>query len=199
MFTDSRRKRRQKNRLITLGICLTVLGVAMYGYNFSRAQVRQQAGAQTPTPKATMMIPAVTPNIPAMVQTDPVIAEHAVVLLKTKYLGCAHVKEQELTVDGIVGMNQTQFSVIFPQCAITMFTPTRVEMTRELEGVCQKHYILKQENYSLVIYQRESDDSWRKVQTIEDFVMSYKDEKLEGGVVFDDMHQIESFLENIDE
>ena len=29
--------------------------------------------------------------------------------------------------------------------------------------------------------------------------MSYKDEKLEGGVVFDDMHQIESFLENIDE
>ena len=61
-----------------------------------------------------MMIPAVTPNIPAMVQTDPVIAEHAVVLLKTKYLGCAHVKEQELTVDGIVGMNQDTVFCDFP-------------------------------------------------------------------------------------
>ncbi len=199
MFTDSRRKRRQKNRLITLGICLMVLGVAMYGYNFSRAQVRQQAGAQTPTPATTVMLPAMTPNIPAMVQTEPVIAEHAVVLLKTKYLSCSHVKEQELTVDGTLGMNQAQFSALFPQCVITMFTPTRVEMTRDLEGVCQKHYVLKQENYSLVIYQRESDDSWRKVQTIEDFVMPYKDKDLEKGVVFDDMHQIESFLENIDE
>ncbi len=199
MFTDSRRRRRQKNRLMTLGIIVLVLGMVMYGYNVSRAQVRQQATTLTPTPKATVMLPGVTPNIPAMVESPQVLAEHATIILKTKYLGCGHVREQELTVDGITGMSQTQFAALYPQCVITAFSPTRVEMTRDMDGVCQKHYVLKQEGSALVIYQRDSDDSWRKVQTIEDFVMTYKDKELEKGVVFDNMQQIESFLENIGE
>ena len=96
-------------------------------------------------------------------------------------------------------MTQSQFAALYPQCVITTFSPTRVEMTRELDGVCSKHYVLKQEGSALVIYQRDTDDSWRKVQNIEDFVMPYKDKELEKGIVFDSLQQIESFLESIEE
>lgn len=195
MFVESSRKRRRKNRLTTLAVCLLVLAMAMYGYNYSHSEVRQQIAAGTQKPSASALA---TPNIPVIVQTEIVIAQHATIVLKTKYLGCGHIVEKDISVDGVVGLNKEQFAALYPQCVITTFSQTRVEMIREVEGVCQKHYVLKQEGTKLVIYQRADDDSWRKVQTIEGFTMTYQDKALEQGVVFDDMHQIESYLENFE-
>ena len=62
MFTDSRRKRRRKNRLMTVGIIGMVLAMIVYGYNMSRAQVREQAAAQTPTPRVSVMLPSASPQ-----------------------------------------------------------------------------------------------------------------------------------------
>lgn len=200
MFVNPRRKRRQRRRLVIVGICFIVLGMAMYGYNASREQVRQQQQEQqaevvnTQTPIQTWA----TPNVPAIKPQDPVIEEHAEVILITHYLGCGHEVERTLTSENYVGLTQKQIQALYPQYTILSFDSTHVELKREVEGVCPQHYMVKLEGSNLVIYQRTEDDSWRKVQTIEDFTMPYPDQALTEGVIFDDMHQIERYLENFD-
>ncbi len=198
MFTDSRRRRRKRRRMTIVGICFVVLGMAMYGYNASRDEVRQQQQQAESGSTQTPITTYITPNVPVVKPNDPVIEDHAEVILISHYLGCGHDTEQTLQSDGYVGLTKKQLQALYPLYTITSFSSTRVEIRRDVEGVCPQHYMVKLENSKLVIYQRNDDDTWREVQTIEDFYMPYEDEALKEGVVFDDMHQIESFLENFD-
>jgi hypothetical protein len=194
LFIESKRKRRQKHRLATTGVCILVLGMAMYGYNASRQEQRQQA-RQSPTPTGIVMA---TPNIPVVVQQEPVIEANTEVVLITRYLGCNHERRSNVANALVLGLTQKQLQALYPLCAIASFSHSKVELRREIEGVCPSHFVVKLEDKVLAIYQREDDDSWRKVQTIEEFYLPYEDKSLREGIVFDNMHQIESFLENLE-
>lgn len=169
----------------------------MYGYNYSREQTRTQLAKTTPAPIVT---PLMTPNVPVVAPQEPVVEAHAEVTLITRYNGCGHEREQALALEGIVGLKEKQIAALYPLYTITAFSPMRVEMRREVEGVCPSHYLVKLEGGALIIYQRDAeDDSWRRVQAVEDFYLPYGDDALKEGIVFDNMHQIESFLENLEQ
>ena len=87
------------------------------------------------------------------VREEDKVSPNATVILKTNHKECGHTTKEEVDVPAeIVNKNKVEVSNIFPQWEVIGFSPDEIVLYREVEGICNEHYILKEKDGFLAIY-----------------------------------------------
>ena len=196
---DYRKKR--SNRAFGIIICLLlVVSACVVGFALSRGNARNKARTDPKqTPLATLS-PQVTEGAQNVLAQGDTLSTDCKVEMQCTYQKCEHVKTYEIESSEVEGFTRDQLAVQYPECEITEFGPLGATLTCSVDGYCPDHYVLKRSGDKLCIYQPQ-DRTGELVLYKEIEGMNASDlgmEELEQGILFDDIEQIESFLEEIE-
>ena len=191
----SKRKRKKQIALCVTGSLLAVLAMCVYGYNVSwqksREEARQKASAALQSP------PAPTQSAQSVAQqNEPALNADAKITLQIKYQQCGHVVETDVSTPELEGSTRAEVAV--PNATIVEFSPQAVLLNEQMDGFCDCHYILKLEGQSLKVYKpKAGNQEWELVKSIDNLAIP-PDPALEQGILFDDVEQVEGYLENLE-
>lgn len=199
MFTQ-RRKRRKKNRLYIAAVSLLIIaGACIYGYNVSRNP--ESHIEPTPSPSGGIVItsPQPSPTDIEVIQQNNILAQDAVVMLEYMHSKCKHTVRQMKTGNQISGLTKQELEVMFPGMQVTEFSRNGATLKKSVDQYCPNHYILKKEGEEINIYRPEAGRTELKLEkSISGIVIIDDSLGLEEGLVFDNLNDIEEFLEEID-
>ena len=199
MFTN-RRKRRKNNRLYIAAISILVIaGACIYGYNVSRSP--EGKNMPTPTNSNGIVNSSIqpSPTDAEVIQNNNVLADDAVVTLEYMHSKCKHTVKQIKTGDHIAGLTRQELEVMFYGMQVTEFSRNGATLMKSVDQYCPNHYILKKEVDEIRIYRPEAGKTELKLEkTITGIVIIDDSLGLEDGLLFDNLNEIEEFLEELD-
>ncbi len=86
------------------------------------------------------------------------VSPNAELIIRTYYKGCGHTTEEVKTVlEDMVNRNQEEIENLYPDYKLESFANNRIVFSKEEEGQCDEHYIIKDENSNIVIYKILND------------------------------------------
>ncbi|MDO5112472.1 MAG: hypothetical protein Q4E65_09215 [Clostridia bacterium] len=181
------------------GAALFLLGVSL-GFAVSSKAPAQEAQA-APTPLVALT-PSAAPVEAARVDAIGEAGVHpqAQVMIQTVFESCGHAYPQKS--GSIVGCTQSDLNEMFPGYTVEEFSRERVVLRQQRPGYCPAHLILTIADGKTVIMQTdpESLQSERIIDPTWD--VSGADEallaQLQAGIAFEELAQIDEFIENLE-
>ncbi len=132
------------------------------------------------------------------------ILPDTLVITKYTFLLCGgHTEQRQETGGPLVGLNKTQIEEKYPDAKVAELTNKRAVIERELERYCPKHVVLFLDDQNrLSISQTDETDLEKENITTLTYDVSYLPEeelsKLEEGLVFDSLEEINIYLEGLE-
>lgn len=154
----------------------------------------QQSALPEPTPPAEQV-----DNI-----GEQSILPDTLVITKYTFLLCGgHTEQRQETGGPLVGLNKTQIEEKYSDAKVLELTNKRAVIERELERYCPKHVVLfLDDDGRLSISQTDEADLEKENITTLTYDISHLQEeelsKLEEGLVFDNLQEINAYLEGIE-
>lgn len=95
-----------------------------------------------------------------LVNTDECkITPNTIIIKKIYYKDCKHlITTTQKANENLVNLNETEFKEKNLNWEIQKFTKNEVVLYTENEGFCNEHYLLKDENGELIVYQLGNDE-----------------------------------------
>ncbi|MCI8482506.1 MAG: hypothetical protein HFJ27_05615 [Clostridia bacterium] len=88
------------------------------------------------------------------------ISPNAVLILKKQYEECAHtIKEYARIPEEYVNLTKEELGEKQSDWEVEAFSPNEVILIKEASGVCNQHYVLRQKDGVIAIYQIGKDNS----------------------------------------
>ena len=125
-------------------------------------------------------------------------------ITKYTFLLCGgHTEQRQETGGPLVGMSKTQIEQKYPDAKVAELTNKRAVIERELERYCPKHVVLfLDDDNRLSISQTDESDLEKENVTTLTYDISYLPEeelsKLEEGMVFENLEEINAYLEGLE-
>lgn len=89
---------------------------------------------------------------------DKVVSPNAKIIFKYYYKSCGHINTiQEATSEDVVNMDEEQLKSKYSDYAIQEFSNQKISLYKEIEGFCDEHYLLVEEQGYLAIYKVENN------------------------------------------
>ena len=86
------------------------------------------------------------------------ISPNAVLVLKKQYIECGHtIKEYSQIPEDLVNLNKEQLIKEYPDWEIDNFSSLEVDLLKQVEGVCNEHYILRDNEGIINVYKINND------------------------------------------
>lgn len=86
------------------------------------------------------------------------ISPNATLILKKTYKECGHsIKEYVEIPEELVNLTKEELEEQYKDWTIEKFTPLDVILTKEIEGTCKEHYILKEKDGVIAIYEEKEN------------------------------------------
>lgn len=86
------------------------------------------------------------------------ISPNATLILKKTYKECGHsIKEYVEIPEELVNLTKEELEEQYKDWTIEKFTPLDVILTKEIEGSCKEHYILKEQDGVIAIYEEKEN------------------------------------------
>ncbi len=86
------------------------------------------------------------------------ISPNAVLVLKKQYIECGHtIKEYSQIPEDLVNLNKEQLIKEYPDWEIDNFSSLEVDLLKQVEGVCNEHYILRDNEGIITVYKINND------------------------------------------
>lgn len=132
------------------------------------------------------------------------ILPDTLVITKYTFLLCGgHTEQRQATGGPMVGLNKAQIEEKYPDAKVTELTNKRAVIERELERYCPKHVVLFLDDQDrLSISQTDEANLENENITTLTYDVSYLPEeelaKLEEGLVFDNLEEINIYLEGME-
>lgn len=128
------------------------------------------------------------------------VSPNAALILKKKYKECGHtIKEYAQIPEEFVNLSQEELEEKYDGWNLEGFSSNEVILQKEVSGVCNQHYLLKQKDGIVAIYKINQDGSQiLKEETgiaIEYLTQSDK-EKFEKGMYINGEEQLNSIIED---
>lgn len=74
-------------------------------------------------------------------------------ILKTYYKGCKHISQEYVQLpESIINKTEDEVKALYAEWQIETFTANQVVLYRELDGECNEHYILKEQDGKITVY-----------------------------------------------
>lgn len=81
------------------------------------------------------------------------VSPNASVIIKKEYEDCGHVNEEKIELPGkMVNKTQEELEKEYEDYEIESFSSNEVILCKKIEGLCNEHYKIKEENGVIVIY-----------------------------------------------
>lgn len=88
------------------------------------------------------------------------ISPNATLILKKIYKGCGHsIRDYVEIPEELVNLTKEKLEEQYKDWTIEKFTPLDVILTKEIEGTCKEHYIVKEKDGVIAIYEEKEDGS----------------------------------------
>ncbi len=86
------------------------------------------------------------------------VSPNAKLIIKKYYKECGHNTEEIKNINNdMVNKNKEEVKSLYPDYNIEKFVNNEIILTKEEEGQCNEHYIIKDENNNIVIYKKLND------------------------------------------
>ena len=88
------------------------------------------------------------------------ISPNATLILKKTYKECGHsIKDYAAIPEELVNLTKEELEEQYKDWKVEKFTPLDITLTKEIEGKCNEHYILKLKDGVIAIYEEKEDES----------------------------------------
>ena len=93
---------------------------------------------------------------------------NAILVLKKYYKGCGHaVSDKSEIPEEMVNKTAKQIQEEYKEWELEEFTEKEITLSKYVEGYCNEHYVLKEENGKVVVYEIDKEGKERVVKTTE--------------------------------
>ena len=118
------------------------------------------------------------------------------------YKDCGHVvKTKEKVSENMVNLNKSEMENLYSDWQINKFTNNEIELYKEYAGNCNEHYLVKEENEFITIYNIENSGelSLKEQTEISTKYLSTSDVKeLKDGVKLYGKENLNAYIENFE-
>lgn len=130
------------------------------------------------------------------------ISPNATLVIKKHYSKCGHTtKEYAEIPEEFVNMNEKEIKKEFPEWELKGFSPNEIVILKEVSGICDEHFILRQKDGFIAVYTEKNSGEEELKQTT-DISVSYLTEQdrknLENGIVAIGKEELNSALEDFE-
>ncbi len=86
------------------------------------------------------------------------VSPNASLIIKKQYENCGHVKEEKILLPSkIINKTQEEVEEEYEDYEIESFNSNEIILCKKLEGLCNEHYKIKEENGVIVVYGTNED------------------------------------------
>ncbi len=128
------------------------------------------------------------------------ISPNATLILKREYKECGHIlKEYKRITDELVNLTQKELVEKNKDWEIEKFSNMEVILIKEVEGVCDEHYVLKEEDGVIAVYKMEEENKevLEELTGISTEYLTENDKmEIEQGIKVYGREELNSILEN---
>ncbi len=128
------------------------------------------------------------------------ISPNATLILKRKYKECGHtIKEYKRITDELVNLTQKELLEKNKDWGIEKFSNMELVLIKEVEGVCNEHYVLKEKDGVIAVYKIDKDTK-EELEELTGISIEYLTEndkmEIQQGIMVYGREELNSILEN---
>lgn len=131
------------------------------------------------------------------------ISPNAIIIFFKHYNGCGHtIKSTENISSDMVNMSKNEFSALYSNWDINKFTSSEIELSKDFDGNCGEHFLVKSGSTGYVeIYNIKDDGSLDLIEETEIAIKYLADAdigELESGVTLYGKDNLNAYIENFE-
>lgn len=128
------------------------------------------------------------------------ISPNAALILKRKYKECGHIiKEYKRITDDLVNLTEKELIEKSKEWEIEEFSNMEVVLIKEVEGVCNEHYVLREKDGVIAVYKIDKDTK-EELEELTGISIEYLTEndkmEIQQGIMVYGKEELNSILEN---
>ena len=128
------------------------------------------------------------------------VSPNATLVIKKYYKECGHTTKDYAEIpEEMVNMNKDELSKELPEWEIMDFSSDEIVVFKEIEGICDEHYVLKEKDGNVAIYRLDANNNEILSEMTEISTQYLTDndlEKLEQGIRAIGREELNSILED---
>lgn len=96
------------------------------------------------------------------------ISPNAKFIIEKNYKGCGHTKKEiaEIPYD-MVNKTQEEIEELYKDFKVESFSASEITLSKEQEGICDEHYVLKENDNKIAIYKVRNDGKEELIEQTE--------------------------------
>lgn len=154
--------------IITVGVVLGFLtGIYLYRIN----QVETKKLAEVNQEEINDILNANDEEVLNTIKTnseEEKVSPNCNLILKVYYDKCEHlIEKRQLIEDTVVNMTEQELREKFSEWEIQKFTSTEIVLYKEVNEFCGEHYLLKDKDGYIAIYQTDENENKELIKTTE--------------------------------
>lgn len=132
------------------------------------------------------------------VKTSP----NCFIILKKIYSGCGHTIEEYINLpNDLVNLTKEEIQNVYQGWNIEKFESNEIVLNRKLEGECEEHYIVKDENNRVSIYrilENGEEELVEKTDIYTDYLPNEDKNNMKNGIRANGKKELNQVLENFE-
>lgn len=130
------------------------------------------------------------------------ISPNASIIFNKYYKQCGHtIKSRENVTEKMVNLTKKDFEKLYSDWQVIKFDKNEIELYKEFEGECNEHYLVKENNEVIAIYQIEKNGDLKLLKNTEIAVNCIPEvdrNNLKEGVTLVGREELNGYLENFE-
>lgn len=132
--------------------------------------------------------------------SETITSPYAILIFKREYSECGHITNEKIDIPKqLVNINKEELQKEYKDWTIEQFTSNEIILSKKEEGICNEHYIIKENNgYISVYYIDKYGDEVLKETTgiVTNYLPQTDIEKLEEGIKVNGKEELNATLED---
>ena len=134
--------------------------------------------------------------------TEKKTSPNCTIILKLYYKKCGHIVEKKKTVEEAdINLTEEELKQKFIDWELQKFTPTEIVLYKEIDEYCGEHYLLKEKEGYIEIYNIDNNNTENLLETT-DISTEYLEEedlnKIKNGIYINSKKELNKILEDFE-
>ena len=134
--------------------------------------------------------------------TERKVSPNAVFIYKIEYEKCGHTKkEYDMAPQITVNRNENEIKEMYPGWELEGFSNNEIVLKKKEEGICDEHYVIRDEEGQIVIYQLDEENNEKVLERtgiITQYLPDADRENVEKGVFVNGHEALNRLLEDFE-
>lgn len=130
------------------------------------------------------------------------ISPNAIIVFSKFYSGCGHtVKSKEKVSINMVNMLESEFCNLYSDWKINKFTSDKIELSKNFDGNCDEHFLVKSNNEYIEIYSIHDDNSlelYKKTDIAVKYLTDDDIAELKEGITIYGKNNLNAYIESFE-